>query len=49
MGVLKQVPQVPLGGGAAAGAEVLLRLSLVILLGQQPPGDSGDHDQSVTS
>ena len=39
MGILKQVPEVPLGGGAAAGAEILLRLALVSGLGQQPPRD----------
>ena len=44
MGILKQVPEVPLGGGAATGAEILLRLALVSGLRQQPPRDSGDHD-----
>ena len=39
MGILKQVPEVPLGGGAATGAEILLRLALVSGLGQQPPRD----------
>lgn len=48
MGILKQVPEVSLGGGAATGAEILLHLALVSGLGQQPPRDSGDHDQSVT-
>ena len=48
MGILKQVPEMSLGGGAATGAEILLRLALVSGLGQQPPRDSGDHDQIVT-
>ena len=37
MGVLKQVPEMPLSRGAGAGAEVLLRLPLRSGLGQQPP------------
>ena len=49
MGILKQVPEMSLGGGAATGAEILLRLALVSGLGQQPPRDSGDDDQSVIS
>ena len=42
MGVLKKVPEMPLSAGAAAGAKILLRFSLVRGLGQQPPGDKSN-------
>ena len=35
--ILEEIPEVSLGGGAGAGAEVLLRLPLRSGLGQQPP------------
>ena len=45
MGILKQVPEVSLGAGAAAGPEVLLRFTLVRGLGQQPPEVRSYEDQ----
>ena len=42
--VLKQVPEVSLGGGAGARPEVLLLLLPVLRVRQQPPDDNDDHN-----
>ena len=36
--ILEEIPEVSLGGGAGAAPEVLLLLSLLLRLGQKPPG-----------
>ena len=38
MRILEQVPEMSLSGGAGAGAEVLLLVSLLLRGGEQPPG-----------
>ena len=44
--VLKQVPEVSLGGGAGARAEVLLLLLPVLCVWQQPSDDNDDNDDN---
>ena len=36
--ILEEIPEVSLGGGTGAAPEVLLLLSLLLGLGQEPPG-----------